>query len=126
MLMPIRNLIIWAVIALLLVGLFTFVNPAGQQRNQEEKSYSQLMTDVKAGKVKSVEMQGDQVFTKTIDAPAKTFFTYVPLQALDFTQRLEAAGVQIKVRPARSGPTRVTVPSRTPRLAELRPGTSCL
>ena len=103
--MPIRNLIIWAVIALMLVGLFTFVNPASQSHNTQELSYSQLMTEVKNHHVQDVTIQGDQVLAKTTDTPAKQFITYVPNQAVDFTQRLEQAGVNIKVQPARTGPS---------------------
>ena len=105
--MPIRNLVIWGVIALLLVGVFTAVNQQNQPRSAIEKTYSQLMTDVTNGQVRDVTIRGEEVIGHTKDVPAKTFVTYLPAQAIDFTERLERANVSIRVQPAPTGPSLV-------------------
>ncbi len=101
--MPIRNLIIWGVIALLLVALFSMFQPQGAKRGQEW-TYSELMSQVRAGNVRDVTMQGNEVISNAVN-PAGKYITYVPPQAVDLTQRLEAANVGIKVTPAQTGPS---------------------
>ncbi|HWA22109.1 MAG TPA: ATP-dependent zinc metalloprotease FtsH [Caulobacterales bacterium] len=101
--MPIRNLVIWGVIALLLVALFSMFQPQGSKRGAEW-TYSELMSQVRAGNVRDVTIQGNEVISTAV-SPAGKFITYVPQQAIDFTQKLEAANVGIKVTPAQTGPS---------------------
>mgnify|MGYP000262281058 CR=1 FL=1 len=44
--MPIRNLLIWGAIALLLVVMFQMVSAPNPARDATERSYSQLINDV--------------------------------------------------------------------------------
>ncbi|MGE3866644.1 MAG: ATP-dependent metallopeptidase FtsH/Yme1/Tma family protein, partial [Hyphomonadaceae bacterium] len=103
--MPIRNLIIWGVIALLLVALFSAVGTPGQRGGEIVKSYSELMTLVRDGKIESVKIVGDELRARSNDKPPVSYLTYVPPQALDLTQRLEAAGVNISSERAQTGPS---------------------
>jgi cell division protease FtsH len=98
--MPIRNLIIWGVIALLLVVLFSAFQPKGAGHGLPW-TYTELMTHVRAGDVREVTMRGDEVQATTTDK--KSYTTLVPVQAVDFTQRLEAANVNIKVEQPQNG-----------------------
>ncbi len=103
--MPIRNLVIWGVIALLLVALFSAFQPQGSKRAQGEWTYSELMAQVRQGNVREVTIQGNEVISTSVSNPANKYITYVPPQAIDLTQRLEAANVGIKVTPAQNGPS---------------------
>jgi cell division protease FtsH len=107
--MPIRNLIIWGVIALLLVALFSAFQPHGGVRGSSDPSYTELMDMVRKGQIREVTIIGDEVKSTTTDNPPRQFNTYVPPQAVDFTQRLEAAGVGIRVQPAQTGPSLIDI-----------------
>jgi cell division protease FtsH len=50
--MPIRSLLIWGVVALVLVVLFTVMQGPSANRNAEELSYSQLLNKVEAGDIR--------------------------------------------------------------------------
>ena len=101
--MPVRNLIIWGVIALLLVAVFSMFQNQNGAGQASEFTYSQMLQQVEAGAVRKVTIQGDQITGETTGN--QQFRTYVPAQAVDLTQRLENAGVQIAVKPIQRGPT---------------------
>ena len=83
--MPIRNILIWGAIALLLVVLFQMIVPQNEARNAQERSYSQLLSDVNAGRIKSISTKGEVITAKTNDTPAQTIVTYVPSGTMDET-----------------------------------------
>ncbi len=103
--MPVRNLIIWGVIALLLVALFSAFNPQSAAQGASERTYSQLMADVKAGRVREVTIRGDQVIGKTTDDPPRSFVSYVGPQATVLGQQLNDAGVHVRFQDEQRGPT---------------------
>ncbi len=92
--MPFRNLIIWGVIALLLVAVFSVMQSSGSRGGVEEFSYSQMLSKVRAGEVQSVTIQGNDL--SGVTKAGKKFATNVPPQAIDLTQQLEAGGVDIR------------------------------
>src|SRR5262245_13996031 len=102
--MPIRNLVIWGVIALLLVALFSAFQPPGAKRAQGEWTYTELMNNVRQGNVREVVIQGNEVVASTVSNPGTKYITYVPPQS-NLTQRLEEANVAIRVTPAQTGPS---------------------
>ncbi len=108
--MPIRNLLIWGAIALLLVVLFQMIVPQNDARNATERSYSQLMQDVNAGRIKSISTKGEVITAKTNDSPSQTVVTYVPAGALDETiAKLDATKVDIRTERQQQGPTLVDI-----------------
>jgi len=101
--MPVRNLIIWGVIALLLVAVFTmFQGGANRAGGATPYSYSQLLNELDAKSIKSAVVQGDQVTGLT--ASGQRFVTTVP-PVSDIGDRLHAAGVNVDVKEVRRGPT---------------------
>jgi cell division protease FtsH len=92
-----RNLAIWIIIALLLVALFNLVqsNPKGARATNIE--YSQFLSDVDAGNVRSVVISGNQVSgTLTSGAPYQTYMPNDP----DLVKRLHDKNVRFEAKPA--------------------------
>ncbi len=108
--MPIRNLLIWGAIALLLVVLFQMIVPQNETRNATERSYSQLMAEVNAGRIKSITTKGEMITAKTTDTPSRTLVTYVPAGALDETiAKLDTTRVDVRTERQQQGPTLVDI-----------------
>jgi cell division protease FtsH len=102
--MAVRNLIIWGVIALLLVVLFSAFQQPNANRGREPHSYSQLMAEVQAGKIKSVETAGETITARTTDG--KDIVTQVPSGGMQDTLReLRAANVDVSAKTPQTGPT---------------------
>ena len=92
-----RNLAIWIIIALLLVALFNLVqsNPKGARATNIE--YSQFLSDVDAGNVRTVVISGSQVSgTLTSGAPYQTYMPNDP----DLVKRLHEKNVRFEAKPA--------------------------
>ena len=71
-----RNLALWVVIALLLLGLFSFFQPNASQRADNRVPYSDFVTEVNAGHVRDVTIQGRTVSGTMADG--RTFQTFAP------------------------------------------------
>ena len=78
--MNLRNLAIWAVIIIALVGLISIFNPAGKGSTQQEVTYSQLMNRIGAGQVKSCTLRGTTAECAANDG--KTLTAYTSAEAL--------------------------------------------
>ena len=102
--MPIRNLLIWGAVALLLVVLFSAFQSPSSSRGAVEHSYSQFLSDVQSGKVKAVETVGESLRGTTTEG--KPFVTYIPTGAMtDTVRELRAANVDVRTQRPQSGPT---------------------
>ena len=95
--MNLRNLGIWAAIIIALAGMYALTNPSRHAPAVAEISYSQLISKVDSGGVKSVEIAGSRVVLK--DAAGKSFASTTPNNQEDLVKRLEARNVDIKVKP---------------------------
>jgi cell division protease FtsH len=95
--MHLRNLALWGVIVLLLVTLFSLFQRPTAGPGSQEIAYTQLLSEVDAGRVKAVTIQGEQVRGQLQDN--STFFAYVPPQASDLMTRLERADVAVRAQP---------------------------
>ena len=71
----VKNLVIWAVIAVVLMSVFNNFSPEPQQETGS-KTYSAFISDVKAGRIKSVTIEGSTVRGTTIDG--RSFRTESP------------------------------------------------
>ena len=60
-----KNLILWVVIAVLLVGLFNYTTSSGSRTPQQQRSYSEFLADVQAGHVREVVIQGNDITVTT-------------------------------------------------------------
>ena len=72
-----KNLSLWLVISLMMILLFNLFNKP--KPAQERLNYSDFITAVDAGKVKSVVISGNDVLGKYTDG--KEFRTYRPIDA---------------------------------------------
>ncbi|UAL11331.1 ATP-dependent zinc metalloprotease FtsH [Caulobacter segnis] len=93
--MNFRNLAIWLVIIAVLAGVFV-VSQNQRTRNGGEISYSQLLKDVDAGKVKSAEIAGQTVVAKTADN--KVLTVNAPLNSDELVNRMVAKNADVKFK----------------------------
>ncbi len=94
--MNLRNLAIWGVIIVVLIGLYSMMTQGGRAASVSEISYSQLLNKVNSGAVKSAEISNNHVEIK--DQAGKTFSTTTPNDQDDLVKRLEAQNADIKVK----------------------------
>ncbi len=94
-----RNLALWVIIALLLVALFNFFQPNATQRADNRVPYSDFTTEVAAGRVRDVTIQGRTV--SGVLADGRTFQTYTPEDPM-LVSRLQDKGVRVTAKPEES------------------------
>ncbi|MBL8769746.1 MAG: ATP-dependent metallopeptidase FtsH/Yme1/Tma family protein, partial [Phenylobacterium sp.] len=100
--MNLRNLVIWGVIVVVLVGLYSMMTGGGRgSANAREITYSQLLSKVNAGEVSQATIQGPIVDIK--DRANRTYRAITPNNQEDLVQRLEKQGADISVKSA-NGP----------------------
>ncbi len=56
-----RNFALWVIIVLLLLALFTLFQNPGQRTSSQDIPFSQLLTEVDAGHVRDVVIQGPEI-----------------------------------------------------------------
>ncbi|MEP7452214.1 ATP-dependent zinc metalloprotease FtsH [Phyllobacterium sp. SB3] len=98
-----RNFALWAIIALLLIALFNLFQSPASRSASSDVPYSQFITDVNSGRVKSVTITGDRI-TGTYSDNNSNFQTYSPGDP-GLVGRLESKNVQIAARPESDGST---------------------
>ncbi len=91
-----RNFALWVIIGLLLIALFNLFQSPTQQAQPNEISYSQLLSEVEQGNVRSVTISGHKVTGQLDDG--RNFQTYVPDDP-NFVQDLREMGVAISAEP---------------------------
>ena len=96
-----RNFAIWLVILFMLMGLFQVFQSSTRSIAVTDKSYSQFVADVEAGRVNAVTITND-VVTGTLSDGSR-FETVLP-QGTDIIPRLETRGVQITARAPEGSP----------------------
>ena len=94
--MNLRTMVIWGVIVVVLIGLYSMMAGGGRASSQQEITYSQLLSRVNAGEVKSAEIRGAYVEATGQDNRKYTAIT--PNNQDDLVQRLEKQGADIKVK----------------------------
>jgi cell division protease FtsH len=93
--MNFRNLAIWLVIIAVLAGVFV-VSQNQRTKSGGEISYSQLLKDVDAGKIKSAEIAGQTVLAKTADN--KTLTVNAPMNSDELVNRMVAKNADVKFK----------------------------
>ncbi|MEP9387214.1 ATP-dependent zinc metalloprotease FtsH [Mesorhizobium sp. KR9-304] len=100
-----RNLALWAIIAVLLIALFNLFQAPQQRGATSEIAYSEFLTALDAGRVKSVTIAGDRI-SGTYGDTSSGFSTYSPGDA-NLVTRLEEKNVTINARPETDGSTSI-------------------
>ena len=95
-----RNFALWVIIGLLLIALFNLFQGPGQRSGGSEISYSQFLSDVDQGRVRTVTIAG-QTITGAYSDSAQ-FQTFAP-EDPELVKRLEARGVAITAKPPSEG-----------------------
>jgi cell division protease FtsH len=91
-----RNFALWVIIVLLLLALFTLFQNPGQRTSSQDIPFSQLLSDIDAGKVRDVVIQGPEIHgTYTTGG---SFQTYAPNDPT-LVKRLYDGKVQITAKP---------------------------
>src|SRR5262245_2117914 len=103
--MPIRTLLIWGVVALVLVVLFAAMNGGNNSlRNAQELPYSTLMDRVDAGAIERVTTQNDTLIATSKDGK-QHYVTYLPQGTMaNVVERLDQAGVMVDTKQPKQGP----------------------
>src|SRR3954470_20321249 len=93
-----RNFALWAIIALLLIALFSMFQTAPTQTSSREIPYSQFLHDVDSGRVRDVVVTGNRVLG-TYGENGASFQTYSPVIDDTLIDRLQSKNVTIVARP---------------------------
>ncbi|MBL8553794.1 MAG: ATP-dependent zinc metalloprotease FtsH [Phenylobacterium sp.] len=100
--MNLRNLVIWGVIVVVLVGLYSMMTGGTRGgANAGELTYSQMLSKVNAGEVKTAIIRGPMV--EILDQSNRRYTATTPNNQEDLVQRLEKSGANITVKAAGSG-----------------------
>lgn len=97
--MAMRNLLLWAIIILLVVSLFSMVQGTNVRQQSDEISYSTLMRDAKAGKVSRATIDGTKLSGRYSDG--KSFTATTPTPDTELVTNLANLGVDVTVRPVK-------------------------
>jgi cell division protease FtsH len=93
-----RNMAIWGVIVVVLIGLYSMMSGGGQAANSREITYSQLLAQIDSGQVASAVIRGAAVEVRNAEGQAFTAVT--PNNQEELVKRLEAQNADISVKPA--------------------------
>ncbi|KEG21419.1 ATP-dependent zinc metalloprotease FtsH [Bartonella bacilliformis Ver097] len=91
---------IWGLIALVLIVLFSFFNGNRQRASNGEVSYSEFLQKIDSNELKTVTIQGQKLTGQTADR--RTISTYAPRDP-SLVQRLDTNKVNIRAVPESSG-----------------------
>ena len=95
--MNLKNLAMWAMIVLLSVGLFNlFQNPERANVSKDKIAFSQFLSEVEAGRVVEVEIQGNNINGQLSDG--SNFNTFSPNYP-NLVEKLSEKGVSIVATP---------------------------
>jgi cell division protease FtsH len=94
--MTLRNLAIWGVIVVVLVGLWSLMNQGARGGATNEVSYSQMLNRVDSGHVKKAILRGEQV--EVTDDSGKIYVAETPFNQDELVKHLETSGADIQVK----------------------------
>ncbi len=96
-----RNLALWAIIAVMLIALFNLFQGPPQQANTKSIPYSQFLDEVENERVRAVNISGQQI-TGIYSDNSGQFETYAP-EDPGLVQKLELRGIEIQATPPSEG-----------------------
>ena len=95
-----KNIFVWIIISLILLGLFNFFKNSQTDYSSVTYTYSTLLDKAENGEIKSVEIQGNNIYGQTMDGI--DFSTYAPRDP-NLIQTLNENNVAINAKPEQSG-----------------------
>ncbi|MCH2548547.1 MAG: ATP-dependent zinc metalloprotease FtsH [Alphaproteobacteria bacterium] len=94
-----KNIVLWVIIALLVVGLFNLFQGSGRNGNEQKLAFSDFLAQVESGQVSEVTIQGNDIQGRLQNqVPFKTYAPDDP----QLVQRLTDQGVKITATPQKS------------------------
>ncbi|BAT20202.1 ATP-dependent zinc metalloprotease FtsH [Asaia bogorensis] len=91
-----RNLALWVIIIVLALLLFLAFQPTGSQHAAQQLAYSDFVTDIDEGKVRSVVVQNQNITGTLKDGTS--FETYAPVDP-GLVPRMTGKGVEVVAKP---------------------------
>jgi cell division protease FtsH len=102
--MPIKSLLIWGVIAIVLVVLFGVMTGGPTPRNASELGYTQLLRQVSGNNIVSAETADSTIISRS--KTGQTYVTYLPAGTMPgLVDRMTAANVDVKNDRPKTGPS---------------------
>ena len=95
-----KNIFVWIIISLILLGLFNVFKNSQRDYSSVTYTYSTLLDKAQNGEIKSVEIQGNNIFGQTMDGVE--FSTYAPRDP-NLIETLSENEVVINAKPEQSG-----------------------
>jgi cell division protease FtsH len=96
--MNLRNLAIWGVIVVVMIGVYSVVSQGGRAGGAaSEISYSQLLKRIDSGEIRTAIFHGPVIEARAADG--KTITSTTPANPDDLVKRLEARGADIQFKP---------------------------
>ena len=95
-----KNIFVWIIISLILLGLFNVFKNSQTDYSSVTYTYSTLLDKAENGEIKSVEIQGNNIYGQTMDGI--NFSTYAPRDP-NLIQTFNANKVAINAKPEQSG-----------------------
>jgi cell division protease FtsH len=95
-----KNIFVWIIISLILLGLFNVFKNSQNNYSSITYTYSTLLNKAQTGEIKSVEIQGNNIYGQTMDGVE--FTTYAPRDP-NLIETLSDNGVAINAKPEQSG-----------------------
>ena len=95
-----KNIFVWIIISLILLGLFNVFKNSQRDYSSVSYTYSTLLDKAQNGEIKSVEIQGNNIFGQTMDGVE--FSTYAPRDP-NLIETLSENEVTINAKPEQSG-----------------------
>ena len=95
-----KNIFVWIVISLILLALFNTFKNSQMDNKSFEYSYSSFLEKTSQGQIKSVKIEGNNIYGETIDG--LEFFTYSPRDP-NLIEKLSEANVSIVASAEQSG-----------------------
>ena len=90
-----KNLVLWAIIALILIVVFNSFGP--RQAPHTKYIYSQFLQQVQKGKIKEVTIENQDVTGKT--KTNETFKTYIPKDHTQLLTEMDKVGIAVTIKP---------------------------
>ena len=97
----VKTVVFWVVIGLSALLLWTVIQQGRGGQKDKEVNFSQFMSDVNAGNVRDVTLDGQQVHGKLRDGSA--FHSTVPVNYPDMYKTLNDKGVSVNIKDVNSG-----------------------
>ncbi|MBA5724083.1 ATP-dependent zinc metalloprotease FtsH [Candidatus Liberibacter sp.] len=96
-----RNFILWVIIAIFLIALFSVLRSPTSQDGMQDISYSQFIRDVDSGRIRSVAIVEKHI--SGVYQGETLFQTYSPIVNNSLLEKLQGKGVEISSRPLSDG-----------------------